>query len=382
MVIPAELLHVSYAAELRLFLSTFFQRITVFTFKRLLFDEVEQEVVLLTADRRSRNAGIRVVELTDADDLRGQSVDTVASALKAMDHSSEKWVQYFLDPDELALVRALRRDPRFKRLGDFASVDVGVVTGMNDFFVLPATSKPARDLAKYLAPVVTRSSQLVGCQLTNEDWAEFVEAETARMLLTVKDGDPVDDAKLAEFIRSGVDSGIPTGYKCRIRRKWYVVPSTWRPSGFMLRQIHRYPKLVINDTDATSTDTVHRVAFNQGVDPRAVVGSFHNSATFLFAEVLGRSYGGGVLELEPSEAEDMPVPIRPEMSGRFAEVDGLLRDQDTNRLLDFADYWTLTHLGLSRREVTTLRRGWTRLRDRRLGRRRVLQPERDLVALV
>jgi hypothetical protein len=70
------------------------------------------------------------------------------------------------------------------------------------------------------------------------------------------------------------------------------------------------------------------------------------------------------------------------MAGRFAQVDALLRDQDTNRLLEFADYWTLTHLGLLTAEIMTLRRGWTRLRDRRLGRRRVLKPEKDLVALV
>jgi len=384
MVIPAELLQVSYAAELRRFMSEFFERITVFSFEKLLFDGIEQEVVLLTAERKSNNPGIRVVELTDADDLRGQSVDAVMSPLKAMDHGTEKWIQYFLAPDELELVRSLRSDQRLMRLGELASVDVGVVTGMNDFFVLPASGKSALALRKYLTPIVTRSHQLTGCRFTNKDWQELVDAEGAGMLLSLKDSDVIQDDVLVDLLEGGIQAGITAGYKCRIRKKWYVVPSVWRPSGFMLRQIHRYPKLVLNGTPATSTDTVHRVAFASGVNPDAVVSSFYNSATFLFSEVLGRSYGGGVLELEPSEAEAMPIPFSPDGSSWVAEFDTVLRGRDAERVLDMGDYRSLTRLGMSSTDIATIRRAWLRLRNRRLGRNRLpgnrVQPDAQLVA--
>ena len=115
------------------------------------------------------------------------------------------------------------------------------------------------------------------------------------------------------FLAAGEAAGVPAGYKCRIRREWWVVPSVWVPDGFMLRQISTHPRLVANRAGATSTDTVHRVRLRAGAGgegvrmEKAAVAAF-NSVTFAFSETVGRSYGGGVLELEPSEAEELPVP--------------------------------------------------------------------------
>lgn len=66
MVIPAELLQVGYAAELRRFLADNFAAITIVTFRKLLFDGAQQEVVLLLASRTATGrGGIDVVELDD-----------------------------------------------------------------------------------------------------------------------------------------------------------------------------------------------------------------------------------------------------------------------------------------------------------------------------
>jgi adenine-specific DNA-methyltransferase len=45
MVVPAELLQVKYAAELRQFLSEYYRSITLITFRKLVFEGVQQEVV-------------------------------------------------------------------------------------------------------------------------------------------------------------------------------------------------------------------------------------------------------------------------------------------------------------------------------------------------
>ena len=45
----------------------------------------------------------------------------------------------------------------------------------------------------------------------------------------------------------------------RIRKPWWSTPSLWIPDLFMLRQIHLAPRLTVNAAAATSTDTVHRV---------------------------------------------------------------------------------------------------------------------------
>src|SRR2546423_11424308 len=70
MVIPAELLQVNYAAELRRFLSDYYNKITLITFKQLVFEGIQQEVVLLLAERNGeRRTGIRTIELQSISDL-------------------------------------------------------------------------------------------------------------------------------------------------------------------------------------------------------------------------------------------------------------------------------------------------------------------------
>jgi adenine-specific DNA-methyltransferase len=175
---------------------------------------------------------------------------------------------------------------------------------------------------------------------------------------------------LKEYVTSGEEKGMNKGYKCRIRNRWYVVPSAWIPQAFMLRQIHHYPKIILNDAAATSTDTIHRVKLRNGVPARTVAASFLNSLTFAFSEVTGRSYGGGVLELEPNEAEKLPLPLIGADMLNLDELDTLLRENNIHAALNITDRVLLQDgLGLSDEETKMLRAIWQKLRDRRINRK-------------
>src|SRR5437588_11080101 len=107
MVIPAELLQVNYAAELRCFLSQHYSYITLITFKKLVFDGIQQEVVLLLGERNgSEHTGIRTIELEGINDLVSyKHTEFLGEKLKEMDHSTEKWTMYFLEEKEIQLLR-------------------------------------------------------------------------------------------------------------------------------------------------------------------------------------------------------------------------------------------------------------------------------------
>ena len=138
----------------------------------------------------------------------------------------------------------------------------------------------------------------------------------------------------------------------------------------MFRQIHRHPVLVANRTHATSTDTVHRVRLLSGISVDQLIPAVFNSATFALSEILGRSYGGGILELEPTEARALPIPP-PELidPGLGERVDKLLRDNDADGALELVDTEVLVGLmGWSPQRVADMRAAWVTLRDRRLGR--------------
>jgi adenine-specific DNA methylase len=367
LVLPAELLQVGYAAPLREFLLAHFREITLVTFERLVFDGILQEVVLFCGVAGAGPAQIRTLQLADA--ARLQTAAMPADSAPALLHENEKWTKYFLDPAAIALLRTLKQSGAMTRLGSIADIDVGIVTGRNSFFTF--TDAQARDLGvrPHCVPLVSRSSQVCGLVYDSDCRASDLATGHRTWLLDAP-ADPTDTALLAH-IDAGVAAGVDRGYKCSIRTPWWTTPSLWVPNLFMLRQIHLAPRLTVNAAAATSTDTVHRVRLvDPSIEPRALAVVFHNSATFAFAEIMGRSYGGGILELEPREAEQLPIPPPAYASAELAgDVDLLLKANEIEKALDVVDRKVLIDgLGWSPEVVAQCRAAWVALRGRRTRR--------------
>ena len=374
MVVPAELLQVNYAAELRGFLVDAYAELTVVTFRRLLFDGVLQEVVLLLGVRGSGPAEIRVIEVQDADSLPESDTLSHLSHAPALLHETEKWTKYFLSPEEIAALRTVSEQTHaLLPLGTLAEVDVGVVTGRNQFFVLRPSHTSERRLDAFVRPLVSKSNHVRGIRFRDTDLAQLQGEDALCQLLALdKTSAPDHSEALATYLAEGEAADVHRGYKCSVRAPWWSVPAVWEPHAFMLRQIYDHPRIVANETAATSTDTVHRVRMVDGTPPGALASAAINSVTFAFSEVMGRSYGGGVLELEPREAERLPLP-RPERlrASDIDTVDRLIRRGDLAQALDYNDQrLLLAGSDLDPALVATMRSVWTRLRDRRLGRAR------------
>ena len=166
-----------------------------------------------------------------------------------------------------------------------------------------------------------------------------------------------------------------SGYKCRIRERWYRVPSIWVPDAFFLRRNNLYPKFVLNCCDAVSTDTMHRIKFYEGVEPERVVLSYYNSIAFAFTEICGRSYGGGVLEILPGELGNVVLPVldmvpMEKVRAVLEQVDRIVRSgTDIERALDLVDEEILVSvLQMEAEALKMARRIWKKMQHRRLKR--------------
>lgn len=373
MVIPAELFQVNYAAEVRKFLSDFFGQLTIITFEELVFEGIQQEVVLLLGEHIvPENGNIRVIELESLHDLT--ALNTIHDSnleQKPMDHSTEKWTQYYLSANEIHLLRDLRKHPGITVSGQVIDVDVGIVTGNNRFFILTKEQVKQHDLEPHLERIVVRSAHLRGAVFSGNDWFQNVQSQVPSLFLTPPER-PFNELSepLQKYILKGEAEGFHQGYKCRIRKHWYIVPSLWVPDAFMLRQVHAYPKLILNTARTTCTDTIHRVRFKNGKDGGAITAAFLNSLTFAFAEVTGRSYGGGVLTFEPGEAESLPLPLIGAEKLDLKYIDKKIRAGDIEPVLDITDRVLLFEgLGLNSKQTKMLRNIWKKLRDRRIRRK-------------
>lgn len=378
LVIPAELLQVSYAAQLRAYLTERFQHVAVVTCNELFFPGAEQEVVLLLAEgclpRRvaGNRCHIAVVEARTVAELVACDPAAVLARAEEKDirgGDGEKWLKLFLTSAEIEFMRDVRRHPRVALLSRFARVDVGIVTGNNGFFVLRESELAARGLQGMTVPLVSRSAHLRGAVVGATEWRALAAGDERVNLLNLRETDRGRlPAAAAAYVRQGEADGVHLGYKCGIRKPWFQVPSLWNPDAFLFRQIHDFPRFVRNEVMATSTDTIHRVTAH-GCDPSALVAATFTHLTAASAELVGRSYGGGVLELEPTEAERLLVPDTLDGALPLADADNLVRSGRLTVLLEENDRSVLRgELGLSRSDCARLIDVWSKMRDRRSSR--------------
>jgi adenine-specific DNA methylase len=371
-VLPAELLQVSYAKPLRNYLAHYFHKINIISFKKLVFPDIQQEVVLLLCERNGNDKHlIEHLEVEDADDLENIDITILKSPKKEIDFKNNKWTFYFLDQAEIDFLESLSNSDRIPKIKDFANVEVGITTGANDFFTVPDHVVHGFNLKEYAKPLVGRSVQVNSLVFTRQDWVLNKNKKAkAHLLVFPKREHMKENIEAIKYLRVGEGQEIHKGYKCRIRDEWQIMPSIKLSEALFIRRNNLFPKLIKNKAKAYTTDTMHRVFVNSKTNLNALVASFYNSLSFAFSEIVGRSYGGGVLELMPNEVGEILLPYKDDHENHLDELDNMLRQRkDINEILSFSNQIILKDsFGLTNKEIKLADNIWKKLSSRRLNR--------------
>lgn len=373
-VLPAEILQVSYAQTLREFLSHFYNKINIISFEKLVFPDIQQEVILLLCEKnKSQTHLIEHIELSGAEDLNKLDVSCLKSPSKKVDFKSNKWTFYFLDQKEIDFLEHLQENQKIDKFGKFSKVEVGITTGSNPFFTVPLSIVKSYNLEKYAKPLVGRSVQVPSAIFTKKDWQANRDKDARTHLLTFPNMSELNGSIGArDYIAWGEEQRVHEGYKCRIRDEWQTVPSLRKSEALFIRRNNLYPKLIINEAKAYTTDTMHRVTIKPGVEIQAFTASYYNSLSLAFSEICGRSHGGGVLELMPNEVEEILLPYHINNSDLLIEIDKMIRNkQNINKILKFTNKRILkTNYCFSNFEIELADSIWKKLLKRRLNRKR------------
>lgn len=373
-VIPAEILQVAYAEDLRLYLSNHLAKITLITFEQLVFPGIEQEVVVFIGEKDECEKGIRIIEMENLEDFK--ILDIQKNGFQKVPHAKEKWTKYFVSADEMQLIQQFRTDKRFAKFADYGLINVGITTGNNRYFSITEETSQKYQLEPATLPLIGRSSHAHGIYFTETDWNINKQNGKRARLINFPDipfEDYADGYK--KYIEFGEQNKENEGYKCSIRDRWYIVPSVWIPDAFFLRRNNLYPKFVLNRCGAVSTDTMHRIKFNADVEPENILLAYYNSVSFAFTEICGRSYGGGVLEILPGEMGNILLPkiehIDLEQRKKILEeIDAIVRsDENIEKALDLVDQEILVDLLKVEPSICKqFRMIWKKMQKRRLGR--------------
>ena len=369
-VVPAELLQVSYAKNLRKFLMDTYDKINIISFKKLVFPDIQQEVILLLCERNGMNTNfIEHIELKDANDLDDLDINLLQRNEKAIDPHSNKWTFYFLDQEEIDFLRGLENDDRIQPISRYAKVEVGITTGANKYFTVPNSDVQFYQMQEYAQPLVGRSIQVSSLIFNGDDWLlNNLNGKRSNILIFPErqkiTGMPLD------YLQYGESIEIHKGYKTSIRDEWQIIPSAWVSDCLFLRRNNRFPKFVVNEANAYTTDTMHRVSCKDGVNARALCASFYNSISLAYTEIVGRSYGGGVLELMPSEVGRIKIPYNHINEKLSNKIDQMFRNGSSiDEILELTDrYLLFDQLGYSQLEIELANGIWKKLSNRRINR--------------
>jgi adenine-specific DNA-methyltransferase len=373
MVMPAELLTVHYAEPVRRWLRRRFAKVNLVMFERLQFADALEKVVLVVAQGTGGCDAFSLYHVPDADDL---ALIRPFEQFAVTFADEGKWTDLLLPVEKRQLFRRVTED-HFVPLKDFGPPELGTVTGANDFFTLSEETREKYDLTEdQLAPISPPGTRhLRGTAFTLADWNALREAGE-RVWLLYPDAD-YDSAGLRRYLRRGHQLGIPSAYKCAIRDPWWRPPLVSVPDLFFTYMSHRFPRLIANQARVSFLNSMHGVRLRSGLKwARGALPLLAlNSATMLGAEVFGRSYGGGVLKMEPREAASLPVP-RPDvleaawrvLAPERAHLDRQLRDGRWTTVLSRVDEVLLRDtLVLEGSQVAQIHEAARSLRERRLG---------------
>ena len=386
LVLPAELLSVNYAAEVRRFLLGRFSRVRLVMFDSRVFPDVQEEVVLLLAEGSGGTASFEVFQARDVADLARLDTHTWTGGFDF--GTVDKWTPVLLSQASFAVYQGLCRQGAFSPLLGWGETYLGAVTGANAFFALThaeieALRLPRQDLLPISPP---GARHLSGLGFSEAQWQALAESGR-RCWLFYPHSDHRPGAAARRHIARGEAERIPKAYKCRMRKPWWRVPLVAAPDLILTYMNHDRPRLVSNEAGAHILNSVYGVSLRPALRelgrsllPLAAL----NSVTLLGAEMVGRAYGGGLLKLEPREADTLPVPppetlaaLAPQLEAIRTQVLAALGRGDAARAVELVDEVVLRRpLGLGADELGVLREARAFLFRRRVGRgRQTVAPE-------
>jgi len=383
MVLPMELGYASYARPVLSFLARSYSSLHVLSFQRSLFPKISEETVLLLAEGKrepdGRMAETRLHDLNGVADLTDYEITTTGGTdIGAFIRGQRRLAEFLIPVKARELYTRLQALGLSSRFGVLANAGIGYVSGNNDFFHPDELTVRSWQLpARFLRRAVLTGSALNGIEFKESDWRDGLTAGETGQLLFLRSKIEELPETVRSYLKHGQKQEVHLAYKCQARKPWYAVPHVHRADGFLTYMSGAMTRLVVNGADAVAPNTLHVVRLHRGaaLNMPELASRWLTSLTQLSVEIEGHSLGGGMLKLEPTEAEQVLVPLGAEKMPLTAdtktEFDVLLRAGETDRAREVADELFLRgELGLSGRECGLLQQAALLLRNRRQSRKR------------
>lgn len=380
MVLPETTLHAAYARKVIRDTSRHFHRLMLVSIRERCFRSggANERVVLLLGETFHAERADRDVLLHEC--ATASEAQSFISTQTQIENSILPRMNGHAVPHLLSAKNTAKFDldgvHGSHRLEQFADIKIGVVTGANDFFLLTeAVRRKWRIPDSALKPILPRFQSHDGLIFEEKEWTKARDTGDPCWMLVPSA--PERRKTVLAYIDQ-MPEELRTNNKTFAKRDPWFRPQIGEPSHAFFRYMGASaPRLMLAGFDAVCTNSIHRIYFHPGTTAlrrKAIALSLHSSFSQLSAELEGRSYGSGVLKLEPSEARRVRLLLpacldRVTVQRLFREVEQAMSRGNVEHATESIDAWLYESLpGLANEApLQQIREALNAARERRTG---------------
>jgi adenine-specific DNA-methyltransferase len=380
-VLPSSFLYANYARELRMYISSMFENVRAFELqeRQFLLEGTEEKTIILLADRKlsrsirqkpedislTRCSGVRELSNNVLNWQNGEILSKSVCGNSVFDSLSKA-------PRELYL--QLKFSKHHCRIGDHLKIQIGLVTGNNNFFLrTDEERREARLPVPSLVEVLPRFLFVNGLEFRQGDFGEMI-IKGAKGYLISESNVAEAPNEIKAYLGTYLDSEKEKCSTFKKRAIWCQTNDGAIPDAFFPVMQHNGPRLVLNNASVNCTNSIHRGYFKTErteTEKKLLALASLSSFSQLSAEISGRFYGSGALKHEPREAENIGILLPPihhrKITAAFQKADKFLRDNNFDEASQIADYLILGAMGFDDvpTQASVLRSGLMQVRNHR-----------------
>ena len=168
-----------------------------------------------------------------------------------------------------------------------------------------------------------------------------------------------------EYISYGESQGVNKGYKCKVRKPWYLTPGLEIPD-IVLTVFGDVPRMLLNDGRFYVSNSLLS-GFSKLENAKELICRWYNSLTLLSVEITIHSLGGGTLVLIPGETDKLEIitdfPVD-KIESTYKRIADFACNHSTSDVYQFGDTVVLKEIyGFSDESIREIRNSICILRN-------------------
>jgi adenine-specific DNA methylase len=299
-ILPWSFLQAEYAQELRKWLAKHFREITIVSLNEKYFDNAEARIVLVWL--KGFGYPNKAIQLAYAKNLQDKFV---YSNVDINTWSANDIVRLGNTQGDRVL-KICREKYGFIQLGKICEVKIGVVTGSDGFFLLQRSQ---------LTDYTFEESQIVSVLSNSREFPSLLNGTITnlKVLPVLRAG---EGNKHKRFLAIGRKMKAHLSAHAKRRNSWFAVNTGPVADAFFPYRAVKTPFLLFNEFDIQCTNSVHRLYFRNlnNVQRKWIAVSLLSNISQLSIEKLSKTYGKGMLKIEPSSLKEVLVIKRDDPS--------------------------------------------------------------------